>query len=838
MPASRRAALLLCCIALVAAAGPAAGAVAGPAGIDDPGPTAAGPGAETGTAGAPADPDPVVTTGATRSAAESGTLDLSTELFLTPETPGEIRATTSARIPDNLAGLTLTLDERASIVETDGFTQTSDRGVEWDEETRPASVTYTLRANETGQSEGPEGAGGQYLFADVGDWALVERPTTALRYRYRGSISVSRTASAGSEGLVGTDIAYLGAYEAASREAHGQTLHLVVPRAATLAPTRRGVYEAVAGASDMLRVGNRDPSVYMFAAPTAVDWGVEGLQVGDTDFYVTADERLDRASNTWLHEYVHTRQNLSLASEARWFQEASATYYAALVTLEQERIGFAAFRDALERGTRSRYSDVVLSDPGTWTAGAEYDKGALVAGDLDRRIRLATDSGATLQTIFSRMNGAPTSDGDDLLADLERTGGTAVSDAGRRFTTTTATPEPWSLEAHQAAFGQVPARIEVGLPARTNASAWRVAGAYRNGTLDPADIAVVPGETVIVDVPVTNAGGTTGDYAFDVRYGGERIASHSGTVPPETTVWQPVTVTPERTGTRTLSVGGETASVRVADPAPLAIGDLTVNRSTVAPGAAVGVSVGVGNEADVPGESTVTVAADGTSVLERAVRLGPRGSATVTGTVRFDAPGDHTLSVGDASVTVTVGGEGADGSAGGGGDGTTATVGVGGAGFGPGVALVGAFLLAAGALWRRRYPAHCGGGATRLAGRASLEPHMPPGASTASSSVSTRSASVAESGARSFTMASLPTAPRSTTAAGVPVLDSKARRAPHCMVEPSASATGLGWAARSYSATGPSSAARASSTVGSNRQLTAKRRSASCSRAASRKRAT
>ena len=597
--------------------------------------------------------------------------------------------------------LTSTLPEDATVLGTTGLSPTGDGGVEWDGETRPASVTYELAGNRTGRAPGPEGASGSLLLADVGEWAIVDRPSLGVQYRFRGSVTVSRSATVDGEGVVGTGLAYLGPYDSTTREAHGQRFTLVVPAAARLAEAPDAIFASVGDASDALRVGDRDERVLMIAAPTSVDWGVEGLQLGDADFYVTADEPVDEAANTWLHEYVHTRQNLSLASDGSWFEEASATFYAALLTLEQERIDYRDFRDHLGLGTRSSYADVVLADPATWTAGAEYLKGALVAGELDRRLRLATDSGTTLQAAVSRMNGASEYAGEDLLAFLERHGGADLRDAGRRYTTTTAAPDPWDASAHQRAFGQLPARIEVTLPDRSNASAWRVTGPYRNGSVDPRDLALVPGETLSVDVPVTNAGGTAGDYGFVVRLGGNRVTTRNGTVPAGTTVWEQIAVSPEATGTPTLSTAGDGIGLRVVEPAGLATASLDVNRSSVAVGEPVGVTVTIRNGEAMPGESTVTVTADGATVGERLVRLPPGGSATLSVPVRFDAAGEHTVAVGDRTVTVSVAGadddDGGDGTGflggedNGDGDGTSS---VDGAGFGPATALLAILLVA------------------------------------------------------------------------------------------------------------------------------------------------
>ncbi len=48
----------------------------------------------------------------------------------------------------------------------------------------------------------------------------------------------------------------------------------------------------MANASNALRVGDRDEQVFVVAAPSgAVEWGVEGYQIGDADMWVQSGKR-------------------------------------------------------------------------------------------------------------------------------------------------------------------------------------------------------------------------------------------------------------------------------------------------------------------------------------------------------------------------------------------------------------------------------------------------------------------------------------------------------------------------------------------------------------------
>ncbi|MEF8776222.1 MAG: hypothetical protein V5A43_06935, partial [Haloarculaceae archaeon] len=645
-----------------------------------------------------ASPPAAVTPVTNPRATSEDAIEISTQLSLTPAEPGSIEVRTEFAIPDNVVALTARLEDDATVLETRGLSPTGEGEVEWDGETRPATVTYEMPANETGRVVGPEGAGGDLLLADVGDWAIAERPSVGVQYRYRGSVTVTRTTALEGQGVVGTGLAYLGPHHETTHRAHDQQFRLVVPQAADLRPSEAAIFDSLAGASDALRVGERDETVLAIVAPTSVDWGVEGLQIGDADFYVQADEPLDVPGNTWLHEYVHTRGNHSLASDARWLQEATATYFAALLTLEQERMDFETFREALDRGTRSRYEDVVLAEESTWTDAAQYVKGALVAGELDRRLRLATDSGTTLQTVFSQMNNDPDYDARDLLAVLETHGGDGLRAAGRAYTGTSEAPAPWTRGEHEEAFGQLPARVEVRLPAAENASAWRVSGPYRNGTVEPQTDRIVPGETVRVDIPVTNAGGTEGSYEFAVRLDGVTVATRTGTAPANAIRWEAVPVAPETVGSHTLVVAGERATISAAEPASLQTGALRVEPARVAPGGSVDVSVAVENPDSLPGEGVIAVEVDGARVESRTVRLGPGAETTLEFELRFEEAGEHRVAVGGESVTVTVGDANGSGrTAGTGtspGNGAGGTTDGGGSGFGAGVAAAALLLLA------------------------------------------------------------------------------------------------------------------------------------------------
>ncbi|PSP75895.1 hypothetical protein BRC70_01465, partial [Halobacteriales archaeon QH_6_68_27] len=128
--------------------------------------------------------------------------------------------------------------------------------------------------------------------------------------------------------------------------------------------------------------------------------GGESVPARD-EFWVRADSRLDDPENVWLHEYVHTRQSFRLATEMRWFREASAEYYAARLSYEGGYVDRAAFREHLAGGP----SRATLTDPDTWAdRPVPHDKGGRVLAVLDGKIRTETDGHRSLQDVFRRLN--------------------------------------------------------------------------------------------------------------------------------------------------------------------------------------------------------------------------------------------------------------------------------------------------------------------------------------------------------------------------------------------------------------------------------------------------
>ena len=577
-----------------------------------------------------------------------------------PDQPGSVAVTLRYDVPDRVTSLQATLPAGATVSDTDGFERVNDTVYEWDGATDRATVDLRYNPNRTTDRTGLEAAGGDYLYVDVGEWALFNRLGTGAQWRYTeregdDPVTFDRSVRVGGPGATGGELIYLGEVSESERRANGQTFRLVVPAAAELDEPRSEILDSMVAASRSLQVGARDEEVVAIAAPTnRVAWGVRGLETGGSDFYVRDFERLDTPSNVWLHEYVHTRQSFSTTDETRWTQEATAVYYAALLTLEQEHVDFSEFRRFLANGGRSTYSDVVLADPATWTNNANYVKGPLVAGRIDEAMRAETGGTGTFEATMRAMNarrGRVTQ-----AAFLDAVEAYAGPDSRETAVTYTETTEPvsmWDSSTHSRLFGTLPASVSYELPNTT--AGYRVSGPYRSGSVGTTPPALATGETLAVETLVRNTGGEAGEYNATLTVDGEPVATETGTIDAESRRVVPLSHTFEESGTYTVGVGDETVDVRVEPAAEPTVTSLTVAPRTVQQGERANVSLTVTNDAAVPANGTVTVTRNGDPAAERVVTLGPGNTSQLTVSLPFPEAGEIQVGAGSADpVTVTV----------------------------------------------------------------------------------------------------------------------------------------------------------------------------------------
>lgn len=584
------------------------------------------------------------------------TIERTTTLSLTPDEPGSVDATVAFDVPSSLSALTTSVPESATVTETVGFDRNPDGTFTWKRGDPGPRLTLALSANETGIGlrEGTFAAATQtmntgYEFVDTGPWAVVSAPAMTTEWRYTGDEpAFESTLSVAGDGVTGERMAYLGPVSTHRRTAYGQTFTLAVPAAADLEADPAAILDSLEMASNSLRVDERDPRVTIIAAPTGIDWAALGL-AGDADAWVQADQPLDDPNNVWLHEYVHTRSDYRTTEDARWTTEGIAEYYAAVLTLEQGHIGFEAFADHLELGSRQPYASSTLTRPDTWSAGANYLKGALVIGGLDRRLRVETGSSRTAGDLLARMNAHDSRVSHAFLLDtVEEIDGQATADYLDRYATTDAAPEMWSRDDHSAAFSVLPPRMVVDEDLH-----FEISGPYRNVTTNELPV-LVPGETLTVAATVTNEGDVAGSYDLALILDGDQRDTITGTLDGGASRTIAVDATVETIGVHSVTVGEVSREVVVESPATPRVTDVTVDEQTIAPGDTVSISITATNEATKPATGTVSIRVDGTTVATWNPVLGSGESVSVTQTVDIEEPGTHEIMVDSHPVTVTV----------------------------------------------------------------------------------------------------------------------------------------------------------------------------------------
>lgn len=551
---------------------------------------------------------------------------------------------TRLAIPDSTVELEITIPEETEVYETNGFRRVDDRTYEWTETTGEPSLRYEYEGSVYGSRGDREG----YFFVVADEWALVRTPSIGVSWRTTDSdSSLVRENVVDGEGIASTHMAYLGSYTEYTGAPADQSFRLVVPEAADLREDPEDIVATLEASAERLTVGERAPDVFVIAAPTAEHtWAPAGVQRGDGgDMWVRDAERLGTNRDTWIHEYVHTRQRDDPTAETRWTIEGLADYYAALLPYETGKIDFESFTERLEDGADEEYDDVVLADPETWDGtGADYDRGILVFAHLDRRLRAEADT--TLDAVVADLN-----DNDDeltqrrFLSAIESAGGDDIRADAERYTETTDVPPLPTRSEHVAAFG--------GPDVRYSIETLAVSGPYRNGTVAESEPRLVTGETLAVNVTVENVGTDVGEFQAQLQIDGETVATESGQLDPGEEMATAFAHRFDASGEYELSVGPATRTVTVEEPAAIEVTDLAVEPSDLAVGETATLRATVTSVADRPAEGEVVFAVDGERTGVESVRLA-NGTRTVETSVSFDEPGVYTLSANERSVAVTV----------------------------------------------------------------------------------------------------------------------------------------------------------------------------------------
>jgi hypothetical protein len=326
----------------------------------------------------------------------------------------------ASRVTDvqNYGGFILSMPDDASVISSSNLTDSAFRGYEFegDESTASASVRFRVPAQHTSTCSDDTTA---YDSTDEGSWAFTNRYDTGayVVMLYQGQsapdVTVENQLAVDGSGYGANAFAYMGAYQTHNRSFDGHDVTLVVPNAVRGQVNVTKVYGALRTASGNFDVGARSDDIVMFTPPSPIRQG--GAAVGTwneklMDAWVHPDTTLQEPGNTWIHEYVHTRQDYRAdysldgsTTNTSFLVEGGADYYASLLSL---RAGNATFDEFYDDVNASFGSDAILGDtPALGCEGfAKYTKGRRLVAALDAKIRADTNGSKSFEAVYRKMN--------------------------------------------------------------------------------------------------------------------------------------------------------------------------------------------------------------------------------------------------------------------------------------------------------------------------------------------------------------------------------------------------------------------------------------------------
>lgn len=327
----------------------------------------------------------------------SKTIDITYGVQLRPDDPSRLEVRTTVSFPSGVSAFTFSNPpDGFELRQRDGFIRKKNDRIAWNGRSDPATMTYTVPRNRTGSFDELGSAG-------EGEWAFVNRDLVDFRFQYRYSgrqPTWFETIEPVGAGYGSVSLAVLGEHEVHGGEDEG--FRVVVPDAASPGYDPDEIIDVLRTARDDLAVGSENRVVDVFVAPDPIRRGGLAPQLerhGRQNVWVYHHSSMSGPQNTWIHEYVHTRQEFRLGEEMQWFTEGSADYYAGLLALHQNRTAFDRFRGEMT----STKDPVVLADEETWN-GAPYAQGRQTLAVLDTKIRRSSDNESTLLDVFDRMN--------------------------------------------------------------------------------------------------------------------------------------------------------------------------------------------------------------------------------------------------------------------------------------------------------------------------------------------------------------------------------------------------------------------------------------------------
>lgn len=276
-----------------------------------------------------------------------------------------------------------------------------------------------------------------------------------------------------------------------------------------------------------------------------------------------------------------------------------------------------------------------------------------MAGQLDRRIRLATDGQEQFEDVFAALNAHEDRFGHSTFLDiLGDHSNDTVRASGDTDVSTASNPVTWSLEQHRTAFDGASPDFRYSLaPEETS---YRIDGRYRNVSVDRVPELAV-GETLSVPVRVTNDGDADGEYEAELAVNDTAVAQATGHLEAGETETTRLVHSFDESGTYRVSVGDDVVTVTVREPATPSVSSLTLNRTRIVGDGSVTITATVDAAgASIPAAGTVTITRNDTVISRNPVVLAPGQSREIESTDTLSLPGHYVIGAGDRTTAIDV----------------------------------------------------------------------------------------------------------------------------------------------------------------------------------------
>lgn len=235
---------------------------------------------------------------------------------------------------------------------------------------------------------------GTRAFPEGDSWVISSAPTHA---------GVDVKLQPKESGYIGGSMLFIGEYEKFSLDAGCQQLVAVVPESAKMPAKTTQYLKLVREAAGSMDVGNSYDKVVFFVSPSTLSGGRGGFTISEygepqNEIVVSDQQLLISPTQTWVHEYIHTRQDFVASKEAIWINEGIAEYYTARIMLESGSIAPRAYDFWLTEADRKQGDESLV---GVRTQASAYHKGGLIIAFLDRALQ---SRGSSFMEVYTWMN--------------------------------------------------------------------------------------------------------------------------------------------------------------------------------------------------------------------------------------------------------------------------------------------------------------------------------------------------------------------------------------------------------------------------------------------------